>query len=151
MGTWAGHWHGYGPWTGPSDALKQEEFRRPGNDATEAGRTQTQAFIRGSMPPVMTGWALMRRPGANRTWTNVADALAWLEATYQTHPRVNAPADALAVKLGYAADFLGRGSDDVWAYYVPGYSFVSFEVICCPNLFHPKLACPRPPAMSAPG
>lgn len=145
MDTWTGHWHGYGPWTGPREALADESLRRPGPDLSRADK-QTAEFIRGDRPPMQTGHALLRKPAAGRTWTVLDDALDWLRKTYVAHPPGDGQAVDLAGRLAYARQFLAGGSDDVLAYYTAGMSFVHYEIICCQNRFHPSIACPAPPA-----
>ena len=145
MDDWSGHWHGYGPWTGPRSEHAKEDPRRPGKDLSR-NDPKTQAFIAGSVPPVETGHALLRRPREGRTWTDLADALTWLEKNYRQHPPTGDLGLDLPDKLRYATDFLSKGSDAVWSYYTSGYvSYVSYEVICCPHRFHPTIPCPLPP------
>ena len=148
--SWSGHWHGFGPWTGTRAEYGKEALRRPGIQPHDV---HTRAFLASTLPPVQTGHALLRRSqaSAERTWTQLADALHWLRSTYAQHPPLQ-QADTggqayldLDTKLRYAADSLRRGSDEVWAYYTPAYSFVSYEVICCPHRFFPDLPCPCPP------
>jgi hypothetical protein len=141
MTTWKGHWHGYGPWTGRREDLAVEHLRRPGPDLSRPD-PNTTAFIRGELPPMQTGHALLRKPARDRTWTDLNGALTWLEKTYVGHPPGDGQATDLVGRLAYARQFLAGGSDDVLAYYTAGFSFVHYEIICCPNRFHPSIVCP---------
>jgi hypothetical protein len=141
--TWQGHWHGFGPWVGPRSDFAKEGLRRPGRDPTDA---DTQAFLANTMTPVATGLSLMRRDqaAAERTWTDVEDALAWLRLTWSANPPGTIGL-TLSEYIEYDRGYLSSGSDCCMGYYTSGYSFVSFSVVCCPNHFHPAIPCPLPP------
>ena len=83
--SWSGHWHGYGPWTGSRAEYGKEHLRRPGASPDDE---QTRAFLAETLPPLMTGHALLRRNQAapGRTWTTVRDAVDWLTNTYAGRP-----------------------------------------------------------------
>ena len=146
---WSGHWHGYGPWTGTRDEYGKEHLRRPG---TSPDDEQTRAFIAETLPPVMTGHALLRRhqTASDRTWTTVQDAVDWLTRIYADRPpyersdglRAYVPLEAM---VRGAEGHLPLGKDTVWAYYGRNGAFVSYSVICCPSFFHPDIPCPLPP------
>ena len=147
---WSGHWHGYGPWIGSRSEYNQEHLRRPGLSPDDE---QTRMFIAATIPPLMTGHALLRRnqTARERTWTAVQEAVDWLTKTYADRPpyegadgqRAYAP---LEVKIGDAEEHLPRGKDTSWTYYTRNGAFMSYEVICCPNHFHPDIPCPLPPS-----
>jgi hypothetical protein len=166
---WSGHWHGYGPWTGPPETYAKEGGRRPAHPngppaVLDPGDRRQQAvldryreaaaeFTAGPLPPTMTGHWLMKtgQVSADRTWTDVSIALAWLEKSYQAAPPFDrsdgkAAYVGLNVKLAYASDVLPRGVDVSWAYYVPTKNLTAFAVVCCRNRHHPDVPCPsRPP------
>jgi hypothetical protein len=146
---WAGHWHGYGPWTGTRSELAQEDLRRPG---TDPGDEQTRAFLASALPPMMTGHWLLRRNqvSADRTWTDVRDAITWLTYIWADKPPLDRP-DGLSayapleVMTAGAERDLSGGSDTVWAYYQRSGAYVSYEVVSCPSHpFHPGIPCPLP-------
>jgi len=156
MTNWDGHWHGYGPWVGERRELGKESHRRPGASPDDE---QTQAFLTSTLPPMMTGWALLRRRQtvADRTWTAVSDAVDWLTKTYADRPPSFAPSslyptpeEQLQSKVRDAEEHLPLGTDTVWAYYATNGAYVSYEVICCPSHFHPDIPCPLPPSGGKP-
>jgi hypothetical protein len=147
---WSGHWHGYGPWSGTRSEYNQEHLRRPGASPDDE---QTRTFTAATVPPLMTGHALLRRHQAapDRTWATVAEALGWLAKTYADRPPYER-ADGLSayvpleVKIRDAEEHLPLGTDTVWAYYARSGAFTSYEVICCPSRLHPGIPCPLPPS-----
>jgi hypothetical protein len=148
--TWSGHWHGYGPWIGTRDEYGKEHLRRPGASPDDE---QTRAFIAETLPPLMTGHALLRRnqTAPDRTWTIVRDAVDWLTKVYADRPPYERP-DGLRAYVPLEAMVQGAeghlplGKDTVWAYYGRNGAFVSYSVICCPSPLHPDIACPLPPS-----
>ncbi|WP_406168847.1 hypothetical protein [Streptomyces sp. NBC_00996] len=158
--TWAGHWHGFGPWLGSPDRYAREGNRRPPHlvrpaaDADHATRYQEAAgeFATSSLPPLMTGHWMAKKgqAAADRTWTDVTDAVEWLKRHYTDQPPFER-SDGLQAyvgldgKLGYAFDVLPRGVDVSWVHYTQSRSLLSMSVVCCPNLFHPDLPCPLLP------
>ncbi|MFI0966995.1 hypothetical protein ACH4S8_37275 [Streptomyces sp. NPDC021080] len=165
---WAGHWHGFGPWIGSPAVYHAEGNRRPahpvppappaGKDDKAGIRLQERyreaavEFSTGDVPPIVTGHWLVRmgRAAAERTWTDLTDAVEWLKAQYTDNPPFER-ADGLQAylslddRIAYAYDGLPRGVDTTWCYYTPAKSLLSMSVVCCPNLFLPKVACPLPP------
>ncbi|SCL22083.1 hypothetical protein [Micromonospora inyonensis] len=141
--TWHGHWHGFGVWTGSREEYAKENLRRPGRDL---GDEQTRAFLTNTMTPVQTGHALLRRgqASAERTWTDVEGPLAWIRKTWSANPPGG---DVLPLEkhIEYDRGYLSRGSDCSMGYYNAGLTFVSYSVVCCPNLFFPDIPCPLPP------
>lgn len=139
MRDWDGHWHGFEPWVGPRDEFK-DHLRRPGKDPRDE---QTVAFLSNSMTPLMLGHSLLRKSqvARDRTWTDVEAALDWYRKTWLRHP---AGGDMLPLDktIEYGRGHLLRGSDVCAGYYTPGFSFVSFAIICCPNRFFPNIPCP---------
>ncbi|MFG2717398.1 hypothetical protein ACGFW5_03685 [Streptomyces sp. NPDC048416] len=165
----SGHWHGYGPWIGPSAVYGKEGGRRPPHpngplSLLDAEDKKQQAvldrykeaaaeFASGNVPPTMTGWWLMKKNqvSADRTWADVGIALAWLTKQYEENPPfVRADGKqaycGLDLKLEYAIDVLPHGVDVSWVYYLPCERLISFSIVCCPNRFHPEIPCPLPPA-----
>ena len=139
------HWHGY-IWTGASADLKDESQRRPG----PPGAPERQAFIRSSLPPVQTGYWLLRPPAAGRTWTSPDDAVGWLVGNYERHP----PYERVAGTAAYVSlddrkattrDGLVNGVDAWWQYYTSGMGQVVFAAICCPHTHLADVTCPKPP------
>jgi len=146
---WSGHWHGYGPWIGTRAEYGKEHLRRPGASPDDE---QTRAFLAETLPPMMTGHALLRRhqAAAGRTWTTVPEAVDWLTKTYADRPPFEHPGGVrayapLEVKVRDAEEHLPLGVDAVWAYYGRAGEFVSYSVVCCPSHFHPGIPCPLPP------
>ncbi|MFF0227592.1 hypothetical protein [Streptomyces sp. NPDC004629] len=158
--TWAGHWHGFGPWLGSPGHYAKEGNRRPPHpvrprpDADFATRYQEAGgeFATSSLPPLMTGHWLAKegQTASDRTWTDAAEALTWLKRGYSEHPpyeRIDGRQAYIGLdgKLAYAADVLPRGVDVTWVHYTQTRSLLSLAVVCCPNLFHPDLKCPLLP------
>ncbi|MEU1969419.1 hypothetical protein ABZ541_29205 [Micromonospora sediminicola] len=139
---WAGHWHGFGPWAGPREEFAKEHLRRPSTDPT-----QHREFLTNTMTPTQLGASLLRvqQASAERTWTDVDAALDWFATTWKSNPPGG---DVLTLedRLAYSRDSLLRGSDICAGYYTPGFTFVSYSIVCCPNpVFFPDVSCPRPP------
>lgn len=147
------HWHGYGPWSGSADALRDESLRRPGQDPNDA---QTRAFLASEMPPVQLGHYRLRRSqtSQDRTWTDVDHAVDWLEAIFRKNPaRVGGDdtlegyGHTLTQKLDWSREALSLGDTAYWHYYLPSFSVVAFAVLSCPpHYFHREIPCPLPPA-----
>ncbi|MFF1702473.1 hypothetical protein [Streptomyces sp. NPDC058252] len=166
---WNGHWHGYGPWTGSPAAYHQEGNRRPAHPngppvpmspedkvahrVLERYREGAAVFSGSDLPPLMTGHWLQKsgQASADRTWTNVIDAVEWLKKCYTDNPPFERTDGLHAyvgvdVKVAYAYDVLPGGVDVTWVHYTPAKNLFSLSVVCCPNRFHPRLACPLPPS-----
>ncbi|WP_432143552.1 hypothetical protein [Streptomyces sp. bgisy084] len=166
--SWSGHWHGFGPWIGPSAVYGKEGGRRPPHPngppsvldsedkrqqaVLDRYREAAAEFQTGNVPPTMTGYWLMKKHqvSADRTWADLAIALAWLTKQYEANtPFERADGlqtySGLDTKLEYATDVLPRGVDVSWVYYTPSKSLISFSVVCCPNRFHPQTSCPLQP------
>lgn len=167
--SWSGHWHGYGPWIGTGAAYAQEGNRRPphpGGPPQQASpedkaayrvleryREAAADFQAGNLPPLMTGHWLLKRTqsAADRTWTDVGIALAWLTKHYEENPPFGREDGrqaycGLEEKLEYACDVLPRGVDVSWVHYTKSKSLFSLSAVCCPNRFHPDVPCPLPPS-----
>ncbi|MFF3557141.1 hypothetical protein ACWD4V_07550 [Streptomyces tsukubensis] len=168
--SWSGHWHGCGPWIGPSKAYGQEGGRRPPHpngapsvldlenkqqvDLLNRYREAASEFQNGDVPPTMTGYWLMKKHLASgeRTWSDLGAALAWLTKVYEANPPFER-ADGLKAyssleeKLEYAEDVLPRGVDVSWVHYLASENLASFSVVCCPNRFHPDIPCPFNPTV----
>lgn len=146
----ARHWHGFAPWTGPTETLKREESaRRPGR---EPGDIATQAFLSSTLPPLQLGHYLLRRreASAGRTWTTAEEAVRWLADTYNRHPPVERQDGqawvALDARKRHSCDGLIHGSDALWHYETRGGTTVVYAVICCPHSHMPQIPCPCPPS-----
>ncbi|QOC92789.1 hypothetical protein [Micromonospora craniellae] len=143
---WEGHWHGFGPWVGSRADFAKEGPRRPGADLGDA---ETQIFLANTMTPVLTGHWLLRRnqAAAERTWTDVADATAWMRQVREANPAAGFGGPLLTVqeRIERQRTSLVLGSDVAWGYYTPAFSYVSFAAVCCPNRFLPGIVCPSPP------
>ncbi|MFJ8476044.1 hypothetical protein [Kitasatospora sp. NPDC094011] len=155
-----GHWHGYGPWVGQRRLMDLEYLRRP--EAFETSQLRVPSgtnahppetfmpFAQRTVPPMMTGHYLLRRPDGleKRTWITVSPAVDWLTSVYKEHPPMGRPDG----KQGYAPlewyqerahSSLLHGTDVVWSHYLNDRRFMSTAVICCPSLpFHPRITCP---------
>lgn len=142
------HWHGYGPWTGPHQFFSREHDheRRPGIAGTTAGDT----FLRATVPPLETGYYLLRRlqTAQERTWTDVQGALGWLTRLYAQQP----PDSALsyldeAARIEHTHSGLAGGADAIWQYTLSlsGNRTIEYAVICCPHRHHTRTPCPLPP------
>ncbi|GAA2617163.1 hypothetical protein [Paractinoplanes durhamensis] len=141
----ARHWHGYF-WTGASAELKDDSTRRPG----AAGSPERQPFVRSTVPPLQTGYYLLRSPEAGHTWTDPDETIAWLAATYQRHPPHDRDSQAPAYvgldqRKVTSRDGLVNGVDACWQYYTAGMGQVVLVAICCPHSHLPDLDCPMPP------
>ncbi|MEU4843846.1 hypothetical protein [Streptomyces gilvosporeus] len=131
--------------TDPEDKKQQAVLDRYREAASE--------FQSGNVPPTMTGHWLMKKHlvSADRTWTDARVALSWLTKQYQEAPPF-VRQDGLEAycgldwKIEYAEDVLPRGVDVTWCYYLASENLISYSVVCCPNRFHPEIACPLPPA-----
>ncbi|MEU9777277.1 hypothetical protein [Streptomyces sp. NPDC047968] len=131
--------------TDPEDKKLQQVLDRYREAAAE--------FQTGNVPPLMTGHWLLRKNqvAADRTWTDMGVAIAWLTKHYEANPPYER-ADGLHAygslesKLEYAADVLLRGVDVSWVHYTGSKNLWSVNVVCCPNRFHPDIPCPLPPS-----
>ncbi|MFE4520461.1 hypothetical protein ACFRMQ_40675 [Kitasatospora sp. NPDC056783] len=131
------HWHTY-LWSGDGQQLKSEAPRRP---APEAG------FRTSTMPPMMTGWWLLKPPSLISSTLSAPDeTIAWLQSHYEESPPPPVQAEQLPLKARaeYAAEALTGGSDVVWAYWQQeaGPRFVHLAAVCCPNRVWPAIPCP---------
>ncbi|WP_280890306.1 hypothetical protein [Streptomyces sp. LBL] len=130
--------------TSPEDKVTHKVLDRYREAASE--------FQNGTLPPLMTGHWLMKRShaAAERTWTDVHDAVVWLNKNYSE----NSPFEredgeqaycGVDVKTAYAREVLPLGVDVSWVYYTQSQNLLSMQVVWCPSHFHPDLACPLPP------
>ncbi|GAA1007672.1 hypothetical protein STXM2123_4390 [Streptomyces sp. F-3] len=163
--SWTGHFHGFGPWVGSPEAYHREGDRRPpypdppAPPATDDDKKAREALARyrevaaefpvSPLPPMMSGHWLMKRGQASheRTWTDAAAAVDWLTKHYLDNPPAGHGDGArqgseLDHKRTYALDVLPGGVDVSWVYYNRAGNIVSINVVCCPNIHHPDLACP---------
>ncbi|MFI5475023.1 hypothetical protein ACIA6D_33040 [Streptomyces cacaoi] len=115
-------------------------------------REAAAEFQNGTVPPLMTGHWLMKRSHAaiDRTWADVNDAVVWLNKNYSENPPFERDDGKRAYsdldgKIAYSREALRLGSDVSWVYYLQSQNLLSMQVVCCPNHFHPDLACPLPP------
>ncbi|MEU3049936.1 hypothetical protein ABZ705_26085 [Streptomyces sp. NPDC006984] len=131
--------------TDPEDKRQQQVLDRYREAAAE--------FQTGNVPPLMTGhWLLKKNQAtADRTWTDVDPAMAWLTKHYEANLPYERTDDlqaygSLENKLEYAVDVLPRGVDVSWVHYTASKNLWSVNVVCCPNRFHPDIPCPLPPS-----
>ncbi len=138
------HWHGYGPWTGPAAELRQEGARRPGQAANSQ---ETLAFVASKLPPMQTGHYLMRprQASADRTWTDVEQALDWLAKTVADHPPHGDYVPADTAREHDRAQLLG-GADVYRQYYTGNAAVAAFGIIACPHAHLAGIRCPLPPS-----
>lgn len=130
---WSGHWHGFGVWVGTRDEMGQEYLRVPTHSD----------FMNNPMPPVMTGHALLRPKRVAATWTDAAEAVAWLKKNYSDRPPTGDYSPWEVKEPFYTGELLG-GNDVVLSYY-HGRNLVHSSVISCPNGHHPDIPCPQSP------
>ncbi|MFM9368756.1 hypothetical protein [Streptomyces sp. Da 82-17] len=116
-------------------------------------REAASEFTTGNVPPTMTGYWLQKKNqvASDRTWSDLGIVLAWLTKQYEANLPFERPDgrqaySTLDTKLDYATDVLPRGVDVSWVYYTPSERLISFSIVCCPNRFHPEIACPLPPS-----
>jgi hypothetical protein len=129
----------------PQDKKQQQALDRYREAASE--------FQNGSVPPLMPGHWLMKRnhAAADRTWTDATDAVEWLSKHYAENPPFEREDgkqaySGLDSKMAHALESLSNGVDVCWVYYLQSQNLLSMQVVCCPNGFHPDLACPLPPS-----
>lgn len=163
--SWSGHFHGYGPWVGSPETYHRAGYRRPPHPSPPTLLTSTddkkaidihthyhqaaKEFPVSPLPPMMSGHWLLKRAQASpeRTWASATAAVDWLTAGYLAnleagHADPARTGAGLDGKRVYALDALPGGVDVSWVYYDHASQIVSIEVVCCPNLHHPELACP---------
>ncbi|MFJ9454982.1 hypothetical protein ACIRST_07880 [Kitasatospora sp. NPDC101447] len=127
------HFHGY-EWAGDGRLLARESERRP----VEAAR-----FGLSELPPMMTGWWLLRPPSQVRaTWKHPEDAADWLAERYEQHTPGGDPWLPTAARRRFALDQLARASDVTWSRWVSDIRWSGHYVIVCPNRTWPGLPCP---------
>lgn len=145
------HWHGYGPWTGSGQELRQAEGSLQRNPGSKPEDMHT--FLSSTMPPMQVGHFLLRTRATarERTWTDVDAALAWLAEHYRKYPPVHLPGEGytdvgLDARMAHSRDGLAHGADAYWEYYIAGFSKVAYGVICCPHAHKTEIPCPLPPS-----
>ncbi|WP_395294968.1 hypothetical protein ACF9IK_16580 [Kitasatospora hibisci] len=127
------HFHGY-EWAGDGRLLAREAERRP----VEGG-----GFRLSELPPMMTGWWLLRPALQIRgTWTEPEQATAWLAARYESHTPGGDPWCPTERRRRYAEERLGRGDDLVWSRWVSDSRWSGHYVVACPSRAWPGLRCP---------
>ncbi|MBD0674055.1 hypothetical protein [Streptomyces sp. CBMA156] len=127
------HFHGY-EWAGDGRLLAKESERRP---------VDGSGFRLSELPPMMTGWWLLRPATRIRgTWTTPADAAEWLAERYGEHAPDGDPWLPLAVRRRHATAQLAAGADVVWSRWVSDSRWSGHYVIVCPSPAWPLLPCP---------
>ncbi|MFG3223417.1 hypothetical protein ACGF07_01370 [Kitasatospora sp. NPDC048194] len=127
------HFHGY-EWAGDGRLLAKEPERRPSDDA---------AFRLSDLPPLMTGWWLLRPASQIRgTWDTFAEAADWLAERYAEHTPGGDPWLPIATRRRRAADQLARASDVVWSRWLSDSHWSGHYVVACPNRAWPNIRCP---------
>ncbi|MEU3567753.1 hypothetical protein AB0E96_04860 [Kitasatospora sp. NPDC036755] len=129
------HFHGY-EWAGDGRLLARESERRP---------VDGSGFRLSELPPMMTGWWLLRPAAQVRgTWTTPADAVTWLVNRYEEHTPGGEPWLPVTARRQSALDQLAQESDVVWSRWVSDSRWSGHYVIVCPNRAWPGLPCPAP-------
>ena len=127
------HFHGY-EWAGDGRLRAKESERLP----IEGG-----GFGLSGLPPLMTGWWLLRPPAQVRgTWEAAADAVEWLAGRYGEHSPGGDPWMPIEARRRCAVAQLTEASDVVWSCWVSGSRWSGHYVIVCPNKTWPQLTCP---------
>lgn len=130
------HYHGY-EWAGDGRLLAKESLRRPVEGA---------GYHHSDLPPMMTGWWLLRPAAQVRgTWTTPTEAAAWLAQRYAEHAPGGDPWLPLRTRLPMAIQQLEQSSDVAWTRWVSGSRWSGHYVIVCPNRIWPRIPCPSPP------
>ncbi|MEV7183879.1 hypothetical protein [Kitasatospora sp. NPDC093102] len=130
------HFHGY-EWAGDGRLLAKESERRP------IDRAQ---FSHSGLPPLMTGWWLLRPAAQVRsTWSTPADAADWLVQRYAEHTPGGDPWLPLSTRRQHALDQLADHSDVVWSRWVSDSRWSGHYMIVCPNRFWTDVPCPAAP------
>ncbi len=134
------HWHGYGPYRGRILTRDDEPKRR----------TNRAAAANDEIPPMQLGHYLTSRraTAAERTWTDVNQALDWLAQVAADNPPAGSYALITDNRPGKRAQLLG-GSDIYHQYYTGTSSMAAYAIICCPHA-HLTVTCPLPPATPTP-
>ncbi|MFJ4594362.1 hypothetical protein [Kitasatospora sp. NPDC088861] len=127
------HFHGY-EWAGDGRLLAKEPERRP----IEAAR-----FGLSELPPMMTGWWLLRPAAQVRgTWETAAGAANWLAERYEEHTPGGDPQLPFEARRLRAVEQLEGASDVVWSRWVSDSRWSGHYVIACPNRIWPDIPCP---------
>ncbi|MER8101796.1 hypothetical protein [Kitasatospora sp. NPDC094016] len=135
------HFHGY-EWTGDGRLLAKESERRP---------VEGSGFRLSELPPMMTGWWLLRPAAQIRgTWETAADAADWLAARYEEHAPGGDPRLPTEARRLRAVEQLEGAADVVWSHWVSDSRWSGHYVIACPHKTRPDIPCPtrhtaRPP------
>ncbi|MFJ2777746.1 hypothetical protein [Kitasatospora sp. NPDC087315] len=136
------HFHGY-EWAGDGRLLAKESERRP----IESG-----GFRLSELPPMMTGWWLLRPTSQLRgTWETPTDAADWLAQRYGEHTPGGDPWLPIEARRLRAVEQLARAADVVWSRWISDSRWTGHYAIACPNRTWPNIPCPtkhatRPPA-----
>ncbi|MFE5580553.1 hypothetical protein [Kitasatospora sp. NPDC056531] len=127
------HFHGY-EWAGDGRLLAKESERRP----AEGG-----GFGLSELPPLMTGWWLLRPDTQIRgTWETATEAVEWLAGRYEEHTPGGDPWLPTEARRQRAIGQLGRASDVVWSRWVSDSRWSGHYVIACSNKAWPRFTCP---------
>lgn len=147
------HWHGYGPWTGSGQELRDGEGKGLRNPGRDPGDPATPTFLASTMPPMQLGHYLLRKTATSRprTWTDIDQAMQWMADLYDKHPPVYLPDEGysdcgLEARLLHSRTGLIHGSDAYWSYYLRNFNKVAYGVICCPHSHLRDIPCPLPPS-----
>lgn len=128
------HYHGY-EWAGDGRQMAREPERRP---------VDPQAFRLSELPPMMTGWWLLRPASQIRgTWHTAPAAADWLVERYEAHTPGGDPWLPTDTRRIRAVERLEGASDVVWARWLSDTRWTGHYVVTCPNTIHPALPCPR--------
>ncbi|MBO1413908.1 hypothetical protein [Streptomyces sp. FH025] len=127
------HFHGY-EWAGDGRLLVRESERRP---------IEGSGFRLSELPPMMTGWWLLRPPAQVRgTWAAPTDAAEWLAERYEEHTPGGDSWLPTETRRQYAIAQLAGASDVVWSRWVSDSRWAGQYVVVCPNKAWPQVTCP---------
>ncbi|MFE5587261.1 hypothetical protein [Kitasatospora sp. NPDC056531] len=127
------HFHGY-EWAGDGRLLAKESERRP---------IESSGFRLSELPPMMTGWWLLRPATQIRgTWHTAADAADWLAKRYEEHTPGGDPWLPIDARRQRALAQLARASDVIWSRWVSDSRWSGHYLIACPNKTWPTIPCP---------
>jgi len=134
------HWHGF-LWKGNGNLLYSYKNQA---ERTEKNRPE---FMASSLPAEMVGENLLRPRTVVGTWTDSAEAAAWMRQQWDENTPTETHVDP-DDRQDYAAVTLSHGEDDIWRWWMPkppGPSMVNVMVVSCPHKHRPDIVCPVPP------
>ncbi|MFE4977594.1 hypothetical protein ACFRAR_36490 [Kitasatospora sp. NPDC056651] len=129
------HFHGY-EWAGDGRLLAKESERRP---------VDGSGFRLSELPPMMTGWWLLRPAAQIRgTWETATEATEWLANRYEEQTPNGDTWLPIPTRRRHTAAQLAQGLDAVWSRWTSDSRWSGHYVIVCPNRAWPGFPCPAP-------